>query len=69
MFIKDKESREPATELAKKILTTLKQKHILIQLDGPCNNVIKLKPPMVFNMENAKKLVENVEDVLSTLNK
>jgi len=68
-LVKDKESREPATELAKTILTTLKQRHILIQLDGPCCNVIKLKPPMVFSIENAKKLVENVEDILSNLNK
>jgi 4-aminobutyrate aminotransferase-like enzyme len=67
--LQDKESREPATELAKTILTTLKQRHILIQLDGPCCNVIKLKPPMVFSIENAKKLVENVEDILSNLNK
>eukprot|EP00088_Acartia_fossae_P065394 TRINITY_DN8063_c0_g1_i2.p1 TRINITY_DN8063_c0_g1~~TRINITY_DN8063_c0_g1_i2.p1 ORF type:complete len:442 (+),score=85.29 TRINITY_DN8063_c0_g1_i2:27-1352(+) len=66
-LVKDRESREPASELAKTILTRLKYKQILIQLDGPSSNVIKLKPPMVFSLENAKHLVENVDLVLAEL--
>lgn len=40
----------------------MKEEHILISLDGPHNNVIKMKPPMVFTKEN-------VDEVISTLNR
>lgn len=40
----------------------MKEEHILISLDGPHNNIIKMKPPMVFTKEN-------VDEVISTLNR
>ena len=43
----------------------MKDRGILLSVDGPDKNVIKIKPPMVFNEENATFLVENLETVLS----
>lgn len=40
----------------------MKEEHILVSLDGPHNNVIKMKPPMVFTKAN-------VDEVISTLNR
>jgi 4-aminobutyrate aminotransferase-like enzyme len=37
---------------------------ILLSLDGPYSNVLKMKPPMVFNKSNAKTVVEKLDQVL-----
>jgi len=47
----------PATEEAKKIINLMKQEGILLSTDGPDNNVIKIKPPMCFNMHNADRVL------------
>jgi len=35
----------------------MKDFKILMSTDGPDQNVLKIKPPMVFSMENAKELI------------
>lgn len=40
----------------------MKEEHILVSLDGPDNNVIKMKPPMIFTKQN-------VDEVVSTLDR
>jgi len=32
--------------------------------DGPDNNVIKIKPPMVFSIDNAKELIFLLNKIL-----
>ena len=41
------------------------KKGILISSDGPEHNVLKIKPPLVFNKKNANYFLECFEDVLS----
>jgi len=65
-LIKDKKLLSPATIEAKAIENSMKDHGILISTDGPDHNVLKIKPPMVFNHENADELVYNL---LSILNK
>jgi 4-aminobutyrate aminotransferase-like enzyme len=36
-------------------------------VDGPNNNVFKIKPPIIFSMENAKDLLANLDTVLASL--
>lgn len=40
---------------------------VLVSSDGPDNNVIKLKPPMVFNLENANEFLSAFRECLSVL--
>lgn len=54
----------PNTELAKHIKNELRQQNILISTDGPFDNVLKTKPPLCFTKENAKRVVDTIEDVL-----
>ena len=34
---------------------------ILLSTDGPHDNVIKIKPPLVFNKQNVDNVCENLE--------
>jgi len=59
------ESAQPNTELAQLIKNELRKRHILISTDGPFDNVIKTKPPLVFTKENALRVVEEIGRVIS----
>jgi len=63
-LVKDRSTLEPAKEEGSLIINKMKERGILLSTDGPFENVIKFKPPMVFNMHNADQLVENLDQVL-----
>lgn len=46
------------------IVNMLKHKRVLISSDGPNHNVLKIKPPMVLNIQDADYLLESLEAVL-----
>ncbi len=58
------EDLEPDTRLASKIKNELRRRNILISTDGPFDSVLKSKPPLCFTKENAKFVVDQIEDVL-----
>ncbi len=64
-LVRDQQSLEPAVEETKYIVERLKDMSILVSLDGPLNNVLKIKPPLVFTSENADALVIALDRVLS----
>lgn len=66
-MVKDRESLEPATAEANAVIEYLKAHHILLSTDGPYDNVLKLKPPIVFSMENAAEFLQRLREVLQTL--
>ncbi len=57
-------SIKPNPELASFIKNKLRNRNILISTDGPFDSVIKTKPALCFTKENAKKVVENIDEVL-----
>jgi 4-aminobutyrate aminotransferase-like enzyme len=54
----------PAVDEAEIVVNAMKDKGILISLDGPDHNVLKIKPPLVFNKKNADYFLESFEAVL-----
>ena len=62
-LIHDDDVLEPNNTLAKKVVNEMKDAGILLSLDGPDHNVLKIKPPMVFNIENANELVINLKTI------
>lgn len=58
----------PATGQAKALIEWFKSRHILLSLDGPFNNVLKIKPPMVFNKDNVDYFIEQFSQGLSQIN-
>ena len=67
-FVKDHETLEPATHKAAQIIEEMKNRGILLSTDGPYDNVIKIKPPIVFNEDNADRVVDTLDDVLKSMN-
>jgi 4-aminobutyrate aminotransferase-like enzyme len=45
----------------------MKDEKILLSLDGPYSNVMKIKPPLCFNKENATSVLRTLDNVLSDL--
>jgi 4-aminobutyrate aminotransferase-like enzyme len=64
-MIKDMDTLEPHPQAAKQIVDEMMHRGILLGSDGPDHNVIKIKPPMVFDRSNALLLVETLDKVLS----
>lgn len=49
-------------ETASFIKEELKRRFILVGTDGPLNNVIKIKPPLCFNTDNAKHFLIQIRE-------
>jgi 4-aminobutyrate aminotransferase-like enzyme/Ser/Thr protein kinase RdoA (MazF antagonist) len=54
----------PATDKVKYIAERMKERFILMSIDGPDNNVLKIKPPITFTKLNADFLIENLKIIL-----
>ncbi|MEM7655288.1 MAG: aminotransferase class III-fold pyridoxal phosphate-dependent enzyme [Bacteroidota bacterium] len=59
-----KEGTTPYPELATYLKEYLYQHRILTGTDGPFHNVIKLKPPLCFDQQNADQVVEALQNGL-----
>ena len=63
-LIKDKRTLDPEKDKTHYLINQMKKKGILLSADGPDHNVIKIKPPLVFNKDNATFLVETMDLIL-----
>jgi 4-aminobutyrate aminotransferase-like enzyme len=64
-LVRDRDSLDPATDEATEVINEMKERGILLSTDGPFENVIKIKPPMVFSHCDADRVVEELDAVLS----
>ena len=60
-IVRDRATKEHAGDLASRIVNRAKERGVLMGTDGPYDNVIKLRPPMIFNRENADLLLETLD--------
>lgn len=56
-------NKNPLPEHATYLANRMKQLGILMSIDGPDHNVLKIKPPMVFSKENAEELIFRLKTV------
>lgn len=64
-LVLDRETLEPATAEASRVVNGLAERGILTGTEGPHHNVIKIRPPMVFDEGNADFLVATLGAVLA----
>jgi len=66
-LVRDQASRKPATEEAFRIRELLRENGVLLGVTSVFDNVIKIRPPMVFSQENADLLLEKLSQALAAV--
>ncbi|MRG58194.1 aminotransferase class III-fold pyridoxal phosphate-dependent enzyme [Phyllobacterium sp. SYP-B3895] len=66
-LVTDRKTKQPATELARKINNGARERGVLMGTEGPHDNVLKLRPPMIFNRANADLLIEVMEETFAAV--
>lgn len=63
-LVSDRDARTPATAEAGRVINAMREAGVLLSTDGPADNVLKIKPPMVFGRAEADLLVDTLDMVL-----
>lgn len=66
-LVEDRDTRTPATALARRVPEAMRQHGVLMGLSGRYGNVLKIRPPLVFDAEHAALLIETLDRVLAEL--
>jgi 4-aminobutyrate aminotransferase-like enzyme/Ser/Thr protein kinase RdoA (MazF antagonist) len=66
-LVRDRLSLEPAGAEASYVANRMREEGILLGTDGPHHNVVKIRPPMPFDAEDADFLVDALDGVLGEL--
>jgi 4-aminobutyrate aminotransferase-like enzyme len=67
VLVRDRATREPATQLASDLLEGALERGILLSTDGPGHDTIKIKPPMVIGAADIDRALETLDAVLTDL--
>ena len=63
-LVEDRATKAPATDAARTIINRMKDEGVMIGRIGPGDNILKMRPPMVFQQEHADQLLETLDRVL-----
>ena len=63
-LVTDRASLDPAPRHATYLVERMRDRGILLSTDGPLHNVVKIKPPLVFDEDDADRLASNLDEVL-----
>lgn len=65
-FVVDRDARKPTVSSARRIVNALRERRILTGTTGVDDNILKIRPPMVFSKENADMFLQEFDEVLSS---
>ena len=60
------EARTPAAGRASQVTEAMRERGVLISATGPDGNVLKIRPPLVFQREHADLLLQTLDEVLAS---
>ena len=66
-LVRDRKSKAPAPEEAKRLINLMRDNGVLISRIGPHDNILKIRPPMPFSRANADMLVDTLDGALGDL--
>tara|TARA_B100001115_G_scaffold184771_1_gene188781 strand:+ start:2990 stop:4288 length:1299 start_codon:yes stop_codon:yes gene_type:complete len=66
-MVKDRRTLKPATMEASEIVGAMRDQGVLLSTDGPLNNVIKIKPPMVLSHDDVDRTLSKLDNCLSAM--
>jgi 4-aminobutyrate aminotransferase-like enzyme len=64
-LVREGDRGRPAAEEAAYVVERMRSHGILLSTDGPLHNVIKIKPPLVFNEDDAARVLAGLQKVLA----
>jgi 4-aminobutyrate aminotransferase-like enzyme len=64
-LVEDRSTLAPASEAASRIMDRMRDEGVLLGTDGPFHNVLKIRPPMPFNDDDADVLLATLDRVLA----
>jgi 4-aminobutyrate aminotransferase-like enzyme len=64
-LVEDRATKAPNAELTSVVVNHAKEHGVLLSIDGPHHNVIKIKPPITFSIDDADKLVAALDAALA----
>ncbi len=67
VLVRDRETREPATELADAVVEGALERGILLSADGPAHDTLKIKPPLVLEPADIDRSIETLDALLTEL--
>ncbi len=63
-LVRDRDTLEPADSEAKRIVEELRAEGLLLGIDGPLRNVLKIKPPLVLGERDVDRTVDALDRAL-----
>jgi len=63
-LVSDPAARTPDRARARQVVEAMKARHVLLSTEGPDDNVLKIKPPLVFSRRDAGEFLEKLDTVL-----
>jgi 4-aminobutyrate aminotransferase-like enzyme len=63
-LVRDRDTLEPADREAARIVEELRKDGILLSIDGPLHNVLKIKPPLVLGERDVDRTVDALDRAL-----
>lgn len=66
-LVRERASREPDARAAGRIREHLRENGVLLGTSGPHDNVLKIRPPLVFGREHAALLLERLKAAVETI--
>jgi 4-aminobutyrate aminotransferase-like enzyme len=63
-LVRDRDARTPDQSKAKAVVEAMKARHVLLSTEGPGDNVLKIKPPIVFSQAHAEVFLDKLDQAL-----
>jgi 4-aminobutyrate aminotransferase-like enzyme/Ser/Thr protein kinase RdoA (MazF antagonist) len=63
-LVRDRSTLEPAAKETADIANRMRDLGVLVGIEGPCGNVLKIRPPLVFDENHALQLTDALDQAL-----
>ncbi|WP_181957739.1 hypothetical protein [Nonomuraea longispora] len=64
-LVEDRATKRPAAEAAARVVELAREDGVLLSRDGPHDNVLKIKPPLVLNRAEAETALAILDRALT----
>lgn len=66
-LVEDRSAKKPAKDATHRVVNGMRQRGVLVSSTGTRGNVLKIRPPLSFNEEHARQLLQAADEALMAL--